>query len=85
MFKIGLKRSIDDDDIYAVTNDLRSDQNTEIFAKLWEIEQSTDNPSIARVMMKMQGFNVLSISFLFSIGELVGKLVVFVHKSRNRY
>lgn len=75
IFKIGMKRSIDDDDIYAVTNNLRSDRNTEIFAKLWEIEQSAENPSIFRVMMKIQGFNVLSVAILFSVGELMAKLV----------
>lgn len=76
MFKIGLKRTINDDDIYAVRNDMRSAQNTKHFAKLWEIEQRAENPSIFRVMMKMQGFNVLSASILFSICELVAKLVV---------
>lgn len=75
IFKIGMKRSIDDDDIYAVTNNLRSDRNTEIFAKLWEIEQNAENPSIFRVMMKIQGFNVLSVAILFSVGELMAKLV----------
>lgn len=73
MLRIGMKRTIKDDDIYAVTNSMRSDQNTEIFSKLWALELKRDNPSILRVMLKVHGFKVLTLGLLFSIGETLAK------------
>lgn len=73
MLWIGLKRAIDEDDIYAVKNDMRSDLNTEAFAKLWELECKKKNPSLFRIMMKMYLCKVLPVGFLFAIGEAVAK------------
>lgn len=73
MLQIGLKRPIEEDDIYAVTNSMRSDQNTEAFAKLWELELKKKNPSIFRVMLKLHGFKVLTFGLLFSIGETLAR------------
>lgn len=73
MFTIGLKRSIEEDDIYEVTNSMRSDQNTEAFVKLWQLELQKKNPSIFRVMFKVHGIKVLTLGLLFSIGETLAR------------
>lgn len=73
MFTIGLQRAIEEDDIYAVTNSLRSDQNTEAFQKLWQLELKKPKPSIFRVMFKLHGFKVLSLGLLYSTGETLAK------------
>lgn len=73
MLSIGLKRSIEEDDIYAVKSDMRSDSNTEEFAKLWELECKKMKPSLFRIMYKMYLCKVLPIGFLFAIGETVAR------------
>lgn len=73
MFAIGMRRPIEGDDIYEVTNSMRSDQNTQAFAQLWELELRKKNPSIFRVMLKLHGFKVLTLGLLFSIGETLAR------------
>lgn len=73
MFSIGMNRAIEEDDIYAVTNSMRSDQNTEAFSKLWALELEKKNPSILRVMLKVHGFKVLTLGLLFSVGETLAR------------
>lgn len=69
MFMIGLKRAIEEDDIYAVTNSMKSDQNTEAYSKQWKLELKKKNPSIFRVIFKVHGVKMLIISVLYAIGE----------------
>lgn len=73
MFAIGLRRSIEEDDICAVTNDMRSDINTEKFAKLWDEEVKKKNPSIFRVMFKLHLKKLLPIGILYAIGETIAR------------
>lgn len=73
MFAIGMNRAIEEDDIYSVTNSMRSDQNTEAFTKLWALELKKENPSILRVMLKVHGFKVLTLGLLFSVGETLAR------------
>lgn len=73
IFSIGLKRSIEDSDIYGVRNDMQSESNTEAFAEAWEIESKKPNPSIFRVMFRLHGFKILTIGILFSLGETMAK------------
>lgn len=73
MIKIGLNRSIEEDDIYDVTNSMRSDHNTEEFAKLWELELKKKNPSIIRVIFKIHGFNMMFYGILYSITETLAR------------
>lgn len=75
MFAIGLKRAIEEDDIYAVTNDMQSEQNTNAFVQLWDLELKKTNPSIFRVMLKLYGPKVLPVGILFSIGETIARCV----------
>lgn len=69
MFKIAWNRAIEEDDIYAVTNGMKSEQNTEAYAKLWDSELKKRNPSIARVIFKVHGFKSLAIGLLFAVCE----------------
>lgn len=73
MFSIGLKRTIQEDDIYTVRPDMRSDLNTEAFAKLWESELKKKKPSLFRIMLKMYLGKVLLYGFLFAISLTLAK------------
>lgn len=73
MFSIGLKRSIEENDIYEVTNDMRSDSNTERFAQLWDEEVKKKNPSIFRVMFKLHLYKLLPFGILYAIGETIAR------------
>lgn len=73
MFAIGLKRVIQEDDIYEVKNDMRSDLNTEAFEKLWMEELKKQKPSLFRVMFKLYLWKVLLVGFSFAIGMTVSK------------
>ncbi|XP_031639018.1 multidrug resistance-associated protein 4-like [Contarinia nasturtii] len=75
MFSIGMRRTIESEDIYEVTNSLRSDRNTETFAKLWELELQKRNPSIVRVMLKVHGFKVFTLGVLYCLGETLAKVI----------
>lgn len=69
MFKIGLKRAIEEDEIYEVTDRLRSERNTGVFANAWQLELKKKNPSMWRVMLKIHGCKVFSVSILFTIAD----------------
>lgn len=73
MFGIGLKRVIQEDDIYEVKNEMRSDLNTEAFDKLWKEEIKKKNPSLFRVMFKLYLWKVLLAGFLFAMGMTLSK------------
>lgn len=83
MFSVGMKRPIDEDDIYNVTNSMRSDSNTDEFAKLWDLELKKAHPSIFRVMLKLHGFKVLTLGLLFSAGETLARCVT-IHPNTFR-
>lgn len=71
MLKTGLKRELDEDDIYAVSDSMRSAQNTDAFAQQWQIELKKQNPSIIRVMLKLYGFEALLITLFYAIACVV--------------
>lgn len=71
MIKIGLRREIHEDDIYAVTKSMRSDQNTEAFAKLWQLELEKKDPSLIRAMLKFNGVRAFALIITYSIGSLI--------------
>ncbi|XP_037050747.1 multidrug resistance-associated protein 4-like isoform X2 [Bradysia coprophila] len=75
LFIIGLKRAIEEDDIFAITNSMRSDQNTRKFAKLWELELKKKNPSMIRVMLRANGYKVHIIGILCSLIETLARLI----------
>lgn len=69
----GLKRDIQEDDIYAVNNDMRSDSNTEAFAKLWELECKKPKPSLLRILVKMYLGKVIFYGFLVVVSIALGR------------
>lgn len=71
MFKTGLKRCIEEDDIYAITNSLRSDQNTDVFAREWDLELKKRNPKLWRILLKVHGYRLISFGMLYTIGEIL--------------
>lgn len=71
MFAIGMKRAIQADDIYAVKKDMRSDLNTEEFAKLWALECKRKKPSLFRVMLKMYLYKMFFVGFLLAILQTI--------------
>lgn len=50
-------------------NSMRSDQNTRAFEKWWELELKKKKPTLFRVLLKVHGFEVLTITFLYAIGD----------------
>lgn len=73
MFKIGLNRAIQEDDIYEVTNHMRCDQNTEAYAKLWKLELEKDKPNMVRVMLNVHGYRALLTGFFYTIIESLAR------------
>lgn len=73
LLKIGLHREIEDDDIYAVPNSLRSDQNTEQLEKLWQVESKKKDPSFRRVIFQAYGVLIFTTELLYSIGEAMAR------------
>lgn len=73
MFTVGLKRSIEEDDIYEVTDDMRCERNTEAFAKLWELELKKRKPSIFRVIFKSHAVKLLSFGLVYGLSETLAK------------
>lgn len=68
-FKIGIKRELEEHEIYEVTNSLRSDKNTEEFVTLWDEELKKPSPSILRLMFKLHGCGILFWGLMFSFFE----------------
>lgn len=73
MFEIGLKHAIEEDDIYAVTNDMKSHENSVAFSKLWESELKKKNPSLFNAMLKFHGFTIFILGILYALCEAFAK------------
>lgn len=73
LFVTGLKRSIEEDDICAVRNSMRCEQNTETYAKLWKVELTKSKPSILRVMLKVHVYKVIAVGILFTLIQVATK------------
>lgn len=71
MLKLGWSRDINEDDIYEVTNGMRSDRNTKIFAKHWNIELEKKKPSFLRVLLKVYGIKIFTVSILSAIATTI--------------
>lgn len=67
LLNTGLKRELNEDDIYAPLDSMQSAQNTDAFAKQWEIELEKGNPSIIRVIWKLYGFEAFVVPLLIAI------------------
>lgn len=64
-----MKRTIEEDDIYAVTNGMRSEQITEAFSELWQLELKKRKPSVFRVVFKLHGCKMLIAGIFYAIAE----------------
>lgn len=73
LFSSGLKRPIDNSEIYEVLKSMRCEQNTEKLSKQWDLELRKKDPSFIRVTIKLYLFKVLTAGFLFSIAETLAR------------
>lgn len=73
ILKIGLKRTIQDDDIYTVTEHMQSARNTDAYIKQWMRELEQQNPSILRVIFKLHLYKLMIFAFLFASLETVAR------------
>lgn len=73
MFTTGLSRTIEEEDIYDVKNNMQSHENTEKFAKFWQLELKKKKPSILRVIFKVYGLNFIILMVLFLIAEICAR------------
>lgn len=69
LFQAGLKRPLEEDEIYEVKDGLRSDKNTQALCDLWDEELLRKNPSIIRAMYRLNGLKLLVWGLLFCIAE----------------
>ncbi|KAG4078913.1 hypothetical protein HA402_007640 [Bradysia odoriphaga] len=73
ILKIGRSREIEDGDVYAVPNCLRSDQNTRRLEKVWRLESQKENPSFKRAILKTYGVEIFTTEIVYSIGETLAR------------
>lgn len=73
MFRMGMRRTIEEEDIYEVKNGMQSDRNTERFAELWQLELKKKNPSILRVIFKVFGLKFSVFALLFLVAETAAR------------
>lgn len=69
MFKIGLQRSIEEEDVYDVLTEHKSEAITQKFSKLWDDELKRKKPSILRLLYLAYGKYVISWGIIFSLLE----------------
>lgn len=72
IFATGVKRPIEDDDVYAVPHDLQCEKSTLEFANLWNLELKKSNPSIFRVIFKLY-YKLILIGTIFATFETIAK------------
>lgn len=73
LFTIGLKRSIEENDLYNVHHKMRSDENTEKFAKLWEQEKKRRKPNILRAMLHFNGYRVIAVGLIYAVFDTLAR------------
>lgn len=73
LYKIGLSRTITEDDIYQPKEEHESERIGEKFRDLWSEELQRKDPSVIRMFYRAYGFKMLLIGFLFSICETLNR------------
>lgn len=73
LFKLGLKRSIEEEDIYCVLKQHQSEEILETFTDAWNLELKKEKPSMLKVFFKIYGLSVVGWGIAFSIVETVAK------------
>lgn len=73
IFKLGLRRPIEEKDIYKTLNGHESKQLTDKFSTVWETEKTTMKPNILRVIQKIYIKKILSASLLYTIFDIFSR------------
>jgi ATP-binding cassette, subfamily C (CFTR/MRP), member 4 len=73
LYKIGLTRTITEDDIYETLKDHESEKIATKFTRLWSDELKKKNPSVLRMFYRAYGFWALLIGLMFSITETLNR------------
>lgn len=73
LYKTGLRQTITEDDVYETLKDHESDKIADKFAKLWQQELESKNPSVLRMFFRAYGVPALSIGLAFSIVETLNR------------
>lgn len=75
MFKQGLKRPIEQDDIYQTLASHRSKQLTDEFNMHWHEEQKKDRPSLFRVMQYIYARKIIPIGLFYTLVDSLSRYV----------
>lgn len=73
LYKDGLRRPLNDGDIYENLKDHDSHEIAEKFTKLWDDELKRKNPSVLRMFYRAYGLPVLMVGLSFSILESLNR------------
>lgn len=73
LYKLGLTKTITEEDVYETLKDHDSEQIANKFTVLWENELGKKNPSVLRLFYNAYGFGVLSVGLTFSIVETLNR------------
>ncbi|XP_059612038.1 ATP-binding cassette sub-family C member 4-like isoform X2 [Phlebotomus argentipes] len=66
LFKLGLKRPIDEDDIYATLKNHKSSLLEEQFTRLWSDEQKNKHPRFLTVILKCFGAKIFGFGIIYT-------------------
>ncbi|XP_037030669.1 multidrug resistance-associated protein 4-like [Bradysia coprophila] len=75
LFKLGLSRPIEEQDIYKTLKAHESKKLSENFAALWTEEQKKEKPSLFRVMRKMYAKKIIGIGMFFSFVDSLSRVI----------
>lgn len=73
LFKIGLAKEINEDDLYKVSNNHDSRKVSKKFEMLWEKETLKESPSLVKVTLKCFWYKVMVVGFFFSVFDAACK------------
>ena len=73
LFKIGVKRTITDSDVYEGLKSHECDKIANKFSALWEQELARKNPSVLRMFYNAYGRGILWVGISFSIIETLNR------------
>lgn len=71
LYKIGMTRTITEEDVYQTIDHHESDRIANKFTKIWNDELNKKDPSTLRLFYKAYGPPVIAIGLLFSILETI--------------
>lgn len=75
LFRLGLKKPLDSEDIYKNLTQHESSQITEKFNELWEVEKCRKHPRLLNVIRKIYINKIIGLSIFYSIVDIVSRYV----------